>query len=188
MCSLAKRAPSMVRQDLHRPQATREASQVRDQPQQVCQLGRGGFPSVSFCLRTSTSLTLLTSPFSTCLGDELARLRYAASPRLFFSPLFAKSRLCAQQIFFLAGVGQPASELTKSPFVEKLHARGYEVLLLDQPMDEVCLQNLRTHESVFLLHVLCPFNSRSFFHSPSSSQLDDLPGRHQEGTQVRRRG
>ena len=46
----------------------------------------------------------------------------------------------------MAGVGQATENLAKSPFVEKLHARGYEVLLLDQPMDEICLSQLRTHE------------------------------------------
>ena len=46
----------------------------------------------------------------------------------------------------MAGVGQPAADLAKSPFVEKLHARGYEVLLLDQPMDEIALSQLRTYE------------------------------------------
>ncbi|KAL7410302.1 Hsp90 protein-domain-containing protein [Mrakia frigida] len=62
---------------------------------------------------------------------------------------YASRRRAGQtQIFFLAGVGQPTTELAKSPFVEKLHARGYEVLLLDQPMDEVCLSHLRNYESM----------------------------------------
>jgi len=47
------------------------------------------------------------------------------------------------QIFYLAGIGQPVSELAKSLFVEKLHARGYEVLLLNDPMDEILMSHLR---------------------------------------------
>jgi heat shock protein beta len=38
--------------------------------------------------------------------------------------------------------------MIKSPFVEKLHARGYEVLLLGEPMDEICLQQLGKHEGL----------------------------------------
>ncbi|CAE6448960.1 unnamed protein product [Rhizoctonia solani] len=47
------------------------------------------------------------------------------------------------QIFFLAGIGQRPEELAKSLFVEKLHARGYEVLLLNDPMDEILMSHLR---------------------------------------------
>ncbi|KAG9100480.1 hypothetical protein FS749_015073 [Ceratobasidium sp. UAMH 11750] len=47
------------------------------------------------------------------------------------------------QIFYLAGIGQSASELAKSLFIEKLHARGYEVLLLNDPMDEILMSHLR---------------------------------------------
>jgi heat shock protein beta len=40
------------------------------------------------------------------------------------------------QIYFMAGVGEQAEDLARSPFVEKLHARGYEILLLNLPSDE----------------------------------------------------
>lgn len=36
----------------------------------------------------------------------------------------------------MAGVGEQAEDLKRSPFVEKLHARGYEILLLNLPSDE----------------------------------------------------
>jgi heat shock protein beta len=36
----------------------------------------------------------------------------------------------------MAGVGEKAEDLARSPFVEKLKARGYEVLLLNLPSDE----------------------------------------------------
>ncbi|KAG8732134.1 hypothetical protein FRC11_000559, partial [Ceratobasidium sp. 423] len=57
---------------------------------------------------------------------------------------YVESRKKGQtQIFFLAGIGQRPDELAKSLFVEKLHARGYEVLLLNDPMDEILMSHLR---------------------------------------------
>lgn len=40
-------------------------------------------------------------------------------------------------------MGTTAEHLAKSVFIEKLHARGYEVLLLTDPLDEIFVQNLR---------------------------------------------
>ncbi|KAJ4478050.1 Hsp90 protein-domain-containing protein [Lentinula aciculospora] len=42
-----------------------------------------------------------------------------------------------KQIFYLAEMGENSQELAKSVFVEKLHARGYEVLLFTEPLDEI---------------------------------------------------
>ncbi|THH32719.1 hypothetical protein EUX98_g1478 [Antrodiella citrinella] len=53
-----------------------------------------------------------------------------------------------KQIFYLADMGKSESDLAKSVFVEKLHARGYEVLLLGQPLDEVFVQNLKKWKKV----------------------------------------
>jgi heat shock protein 90kDa beta len=39
-------------------------------------------------------------------------------------------------------MGKTPEDLAKSVFIEKLHARGYEVLLLGEPLDEVFVQNL----------------------------------------------
>ncbi|BEJ15257.1 hypothetical protein CspHIS471_0410240 [Cutaneotrichosporon sp. HIS471] len=41
-----------------------------------------------------------------------------------------------KQIYYLCGTGETTSDLSRSPFVEKLKARGYEVLLLNLPSDE----------------------------------------------------
>ena len=41
------------------------------------------------------------------------------------------------KIFFLADMGKTPEHLAESVFIEKLAARGYEVLLLNQPLDEV---------------------------------------------------
>jgi heat shock protein 90kDa beta len=49
-----------------------------------------------------------------------------------------------KQIFFLADMGKSAEQLAQSVFVEKLTARGYEVLLLSEPLDEILIQTLRS--------------------------------------------
>lgn len=46
------------------------------------------------------------------------------------------------QIYYLAGVGEKTEDLARSPFVEKLKARGYEVLLLSLPSDEPMMTQL----------------------------------------------
>lgn len=43
-------------------------------------------------------------------------------------------------IYFIAG--NERSELEKAPFVERLLAKGYEVLYLTDPIDEYCMQSL----------------------------------------------
>jgi len=53
-----------------------------------------------------------------------------------------------KQIFYLADMGTTAEHLAKSVFIEKLHARGYEVLLLTDPLDEIFVQNLRVWKTV----------------------------------------
>lgn len=45
-----------------------------------------------------------------------------------------------ESIYFAAG--QSRDEVEKSPFVERLLKRGYEVLYLVEPIDEYCIQNL----------------------------------------------
>ncbi len=40
-------------------------------------------------------------------------------------------------------MGKETKDLAKSVFVEKLDARGYEVLLLSEPLDEILVQNIR---------------------------------------------
>ncbi|KAH9844178.1 heat shock protein Hsp90 [Rhodofomes roseus] len=53
-----------------------------------------------------------------------------------------------KQIFYLADMGTTTEHLAKSVFIEKLHARGYEVLLLTDPLDEIFVQNLRLWKTV----------------------------------------
>ncbi|KAI0068699.1 HSP90-domain-containing protein [Artomyces pyxidatus] len=53
-----------------------------------------------------------------------------------------------KQIFYVSDMGKTVQGLLKSVFVEKLHARGYEVFLLTDPLDEVLFQNLRKWKGV----------------------------------------
>ncbi|KAF4574637.1 heat shock protein 90 family protein [Pleurotus pulmonarius] len=53
-----------------------------------------------------------------------------------------------KQIFFLAEMGREFDDLKKSVFIEKLDARGYEVLLLNEPLDEILVQNIRQWKRV----------------------------------------
>ncbi|KZW04134.1 heat shock protein Hsp90 [Exidia glandulosa HHB12029] len=48
-----------------------------------------------------------------------------------------------KQIFYLAGMGQRKDDLLKSVFLERLTARGYEVLLFNEPLDEILVNKLR---------------------------------------------
>lgn len=59
------------------------------------------------------------------------------------------------QIFYLADMGRSEADLAKSVFVEKLIARGYEVLLLGQPLDEVFVQNLKRWKYVSCSQFSC---------------------------------
>jgi len=45
-----------------------------------------------------------------------------------------------EHIYFVAGTGR--AEVEKSPFVERLLKKGYEVLYLVEPVDEYCIQSL----------------------------------------------
>lgn len=47
------------------------------------------------------------------------------------------------QIFYLAEIGKEPHQLAESVFIEKLDARGYEVLLLTEPLDEIMFGNIR---------------------------------------------
>lgn len=53
-----------------------------------------------------------------------------------------------KQIFFMAGAGTEKSELEKSPFVERIVARGYEVFYFTEPMDGMVANTIRTYEGL----------------------------------------
>ncbi|GAA5892011.1 hypothetical protein JCM8208_002969 [Rhodotorula glutinis] len=49
------------------------------------------------------------------------------------------------QIYFIAGAGQQKAMLEKSAFVERILARGYEVLYLTDPIDEMLVSTVPTY-------------------------------------------
>ena len=59
------------------------------------------------------------------------------------------SLLWQEFIYYIAG--SSLDEVKKSPFVEKLEKRGYEVLYLPEPVDEYCIQSLPEYKSMFSL-------------------------------------
>jgi len=48
----------------------------------------------------------------------------------------------------MAGVGMQRKDMEKSPFVEKLIARGYEVLYFPDPLDEMFVEKLKTYREL----------------------------------------
>ena len=48
----------------------------------------------------------------------------------------------------MADSGKTAEQIKRSVFVEKLEARGYEVLLFTEPLDEVLVNTIRKHKYV----------------------------------------
>lgn len=78
--------------------------------------------------------------------DKLTSLcRFTSNQRngTSFDSYISNMRKGQSQIFYLAEMGQVADELAQSIFAEKLIARGYEVLLLTEPLDEVLFGTLR---------------------------------------------
>eukprot|EP01017_Pseudomicrothorax_dubius_P006663 TRINITY_DN11948_c0_g2_i1.p1 TRINITY_DN11948_c0_g2~~TRINITY_DN11948_c0_g2_i1.p1 ORF type:complete len:826 (+),score=393.11 TRINITY_DN11948_c0_g2_i1:46-2523(+) len=56
-----------------------------------------------------------------------------------------------ENIYFIAGETKEA--LMKSPAIQGLLKRGYEILLLDDPIDEFCIQHLTEYEKKKLVNV-----------------------------------
>ncbi|KAI0053625.1 HSP90-domain-containing protein [Auriscalpium vulgare] len=83
--------------------------------------------------------------------DKLAALvRLSTNQRNFTSldDYFENKKVGQKQIFYVSDMGKTVQQLTKSVFVEKLHARGYEVFLLTEPLDEILFQNLRQWKGI----------------------------------------
>lgn len=79
---------------------------------------------------------------------KLANLLRFESTRTNYTSLaeYVENRKEGQkQIYFMAGVGEKTEDLARSPFVEKLKARGYEILLLNLPSDEPMMGALNNY-------------------------------------------
>ncbi|TFK75925.1 HSP90-domain-containing protein [Pluteus cervinus] len=82
--------------------------------------------------------------------QKLAALtRFASNQRAStsFDQYLENKKKGQKQIFYLAEMGKKSEDLARSVFIEKLHARGYEVLLLTDPLDEILIGNLREWKS-----------------------------------------
>ena len=52
------------------------------------------------------------------------------------------------QLYFISGAGSRKADLEKSPFVENILARGYEVLYFTEPIDEMLASSLQTYQNM----------------------------------------
>lgn len=73
----------------------------------------------------------------------LARFASNQRERTSLDEYLENKRKGQNQIFYLADIGKSTKALADSVFVEKLTARGYEVLLLNEPLDEILVQNMK---------------------------------------------
>ncbi|KAH6914924.1 Hsp90 protein-domain-containing protein [Coprinopsis sp. MPI-PUGE-AT-0042] len=83
--------------------------------------------------------------------DKLSALcRFTSNQRngTSFDSYVSNMRKGQSQIFYLAEMGQMADELAQSIFAEKIIARGYELLLLTEPLDEILFGTLREWKSL----------------------------------------
>ncbi|KAF9247032.1 Hsp90 protein-domain-containing protein [Melanogaster broomeanus] len=83
--------------------------------------------------------------------EKLAALtRYTTNQRngTSFDDYIENKKQGQRQVFYLADMGKSVEHLAGSVFVEKLHARGYEVLLLTEPLDEILVQALRKWKGI----------------------------------------
>ncbi|KAF9534344.1 Hsp90 protein-domain-containing protein [Crepidotus variabilis] len=53
-----------------------------------------------------------------------------------------------KQIFYLAELGKKPEDLAQSVFIEQLDARGYEVFLFTEPLDEIMVGHLRSWKNI----------------------------------------
>jgi len=85
--------------------------------------------------------------------DKLAKLMkfqssQSGSGSVSLDEYVARRKKNQKQIYFIAGAGTEVKDLSRSPFVEKLVARGYEVLYLTDPMDEMITSSLMNFEGM----------------------------------------
>lgn len=80
---------------------------------------------------------------------KLLRFETSASANLTsLDDVVSRRKTGQSQIFFMAGIGQKKESLEKSPFVERLIARGYEVLFFGEPMDEMIASSVGSYEGL----------------------------------------
>lgn len=80
---------------------------------------------------------------------KLLRFETSASANVTsLDEVVARRKKGQQQIFFIASAGEKKASLQTSPFVERIIARGYEVLYLGEPMDEMLISSVVSYEGM----------------------------------------
>ena len=79
---------------------------------------------------------------------KLVRFPSSQSNSTSLDDYISRRRLGQNQIYFAASAGGYIEELQKSPFVERIVARGYEVLWLIEPVDEMLISAVSTWDSL----------------------------------------
>ncbi|KAM0750396.1 heat shock protein Hsp90 [Meredithblackwellia eburnea MCA 4105] len=80
---------------------------------------------------------------------KLLRFETSASANLTsLDDVVARRKKGQEQIFFVASAGEKKASLQKSPFVERIIARGYEVLYFGEPMDEMLVSAIGSYEGL----------------------------------------
>ncbi|ORY34940.1 putative cation-transporting ATPase [Naematelia encephala] len=101
------------------------------------------YKEVSKLYGNALRIGLLESPKDTVKLSKLLRFESTRSEYTSLEEYVENRKVGQKQIYYMAGVGEKTEDLARSPFVEKLKARGYEVLLLNLPSDEPMMENLR---------------------------------------------
>ncbi|KAF7332190.1 Heat shock protein [Mycena kentingensis (nom. inval.)] len=102
-------------------------------------------------LETYGSVFKLGAVEDTKNRDKLLGLaRFSTNQRNFTSldKYLENKKQGQKQIFYLAEMGKTPEDMAQSVFVEKLTARGYEVLLFNEPLDEILVGNLRQYRNI----------------------------------------
>ncbi|KAI5480834.1 heat shock protein Hsp90 [Pseudohyphozyma bogoriensis] len=80
---------------------------------------------------------------------KLLRFETSASANLTsLDDVVSRRKKGQEQIFYVASAGEKKAQMEKSPFVERLIARGYEVLYFGEPMDEMLASSLSSYEGL----------------------------------------
>lgn len=74
---------------------------------------------------------------------KLLRFESSFSASTSLTEYISRRRVGQTQIYFAASAGGNAKELAKSPFVERVLQRGYEVLWFLEPLDELLVGGVR---------------------------------------------
>jgi len=79
---------------------------------------------------------------------KLLRFESSFSNSTSLSDYVARRRVGQKQIYFAASAGGNAVELARSPFVERVLQRGYEVLWFLEPLDELLVGGVKEWDSM----------------------------------------